>query len=551
MKKHNSNYTFSRIPSVVRPRSVFDRSRTYKTAFDSGYLIPFYIDEILPGDTIASLSVTAFSRLSTPIVPFMDNLWMDFHFFFVPNRLVWSNWVRFCGEQDNPDDSTDYLLPQVDINAKVGVGSIYDYLGVPSGKKGFRINALPLRAINLIWNTFYRDENLQDSVAVPMGDGPDSMATYTLLKRGKRKSNQFASALPWPQKGPGVEMQIGGSAPVYGDGNTLRLTNGASNGRFQLCGNGAADFGLHAGNAHGDTPVSSTPTSSQNAYGLFGVPTKSQLGDLSSGLYADLSSASAVTINSLREAFQVQKWYEQLARGGSRYQELLLSMFGTDAGDARLQRPEYLGGGTIPIQVHSVAQTSASTKDLYTGEPTTPQGNLAAYGVAGGSGIGFSKSFVEHGFVIGFVSVRGDQNFQQGLDRFWSRRTKFDFYWPAFAHLGEVGILNKEIYLQGENNPVDDQIFGYQERWYEYRYGTSLITGKLRSGVTGSLDVWHLAQNFANLPVLNEEFVQENVPVSRVIAVQDEPQFIFDSVIKCRHARVMPTYSVPGLVDHF
>lgn len=543
MKKHNSNYTFSRVPSVVRPRSVFDRSRTYKTAFDSGYLIPFYIDEILPGDTIANLNVTAFSRLSTPIVPFMDNLWMDFHFFFVPNRLVWSNWVRFCGEQDNPDDSTDYLLPQVNINLPVGVGSIYDYLGIPSGTKGYRINALPLRAINLIWNTFYRDENLQDSVSVPMDDGPDQMINYTLLKRGKRKSNQFASALPWPQKGPGVELQIGGSAPVYGDGNVLALHNGTS--KSYIVGNGTTS-GLRA--YAGTNPVSTSPTatSPSSVNGLLGVAPKTALsGDQTSGLYADLSSASAVTINALREAFQVQKWYEQLARGGSRYQELLLSMFGTDAGDARLQRPEYLGGGTIPIQVHSVAQTSASTGDL------TPQGNLAAYGVAGGSGIGFSKSFVEHGFVIGLVSVRGDQTFQQGLDRFWSRRTKFDFYWPAFAHLGEVGILNKEIYLQGNGSPDDDKIFGYQERWYEYRYGTSLITGKMRSGVNGSLDVWHLAQNFASLPKLNDEFVVENVPVNRVLAVQNEPQFIFDSVIKCRHARVMPTYSVPGLVDHF
>lgn len=547
MKKHNSNYTFSRVPSVVRPRSVFDRSRTYKTAFDSGYLIPFYIDEILPGDTIANLNVTAFSRLSTPIVPFMDNLWMDFHFYFVPNRLVWSNWQRFCGEQDNPADSTDYLLPQVDINANVGVGSIYDYLGVPSGKKGFRINALPLRAINLIWNTFYRDENLQDSVDVPMDDGPDPMATYTLLKRGKRKSNQFASALPWPQKGPGVELQIGGSAPVYGDGNVLTFSNGV--GKSYIVGSGTTS-GMRLYSGTNPVAISSSATSPGSVNGLLGVAPKSALsGEQTSGLYADLSSASAVTIDALREAFQVQKWYEQLARGGSRYQELLLSMFGTDAGDARLQRPEYLGGGTIPIQVHSVAQTSAT--DFAQLQSLTPQGNLAAYGVAGGSGIGFTKSFVEHGFVIGFVSVRGDQTFQQGLDRFWSRRTKFDFYWPAFAHLGEVGILNKEIYLQGENSEDDDKIFGYQERWYEYRYGTSLVTGKLRSGVSGSLDIWHLAQHFANLPVLNHEFVVENVPVNRVLAVQTEPQFIFDSVIKCRHARVMPTYSVPGLVDHF
>lgn len=545
MKKRNSNFTFSRVPSVVRPRSVFDRSRTYKTAFNAGLLIPFYCDEILPGDTIANLNVTAFARLTTPVVPFMDNLWMDFHFFFVPYRLVWDNWVRFCGEQDDPSDSTDFLVPQVDLlSADTTVGSLFDYFGLPVGKI-YDANSLVFRAYNLIWNEFYRDENLQNSVAVNRSsDGPDSASDYVLLPRGKRKSDPFTSALPWPQKGPGVELPIGGYAPV-----------GAldSNSTFNRIGLGLQSTSpiSMAANSAGLIPVGSSGSN-----GSIGVTFKSGsaqtfpledsgLSTLKSlPLYADLGANTAVTINALREAFQIQKWYEQLARGGSRYQELLLSMFGTDAGDARLQRPEYLGGGTVPIQVHAVAQTSSS-------DATTPQGNMAAFGVAGGSGIGFSKSFVEHGCVIGLVSVRGDYTYQQGLDRMWSRRTKFDFYWPAFAHLGEVPILNKEIYLQGNNAAADDQAFGYQERWYEYRYGISKITGKLRSGVTGSLDVWHLAQNFSNLPTLSNDFIVENPPISRVLAVQNEPQFIFDSVIKCRHARVMPTYSVPGLVDHF
>lgn len=501
MKHRNSNFTFSRIPSVVRPRSVFDRSRTYKTAFDAGLLIPFYVDEILPGDTIANLNVTSFARLSTPVVPFIDNLWMDFHFFFVPSRLVWSNWRRFCGEQDNPGDSTDYLVPQVSMDEDtVAVGSVYDYFGIPPGVSGFRFSALPLRAYNLIWNEFYRDENLQDSVEVNLGDGPDSPNDYKLLPRGKRKSDPFASALPWPQKGPGVEVPLGDTAPVRGNGTALGIV--WSKDQDVHGAQAPSTISGYMGVAHapgaegawpsiGDTAQISTGLSN-TVFGLTSDPARS-------GLVADLSHATAMTINSLRTAFQVQKWYEQLARGGSRYQELLLSMFGTDAGDNRLQRPEYLGGGTVPIQIHAVAQTSAS-------DDVTPQGNLAAYGVSGGSGIGFSKSFVEHGFVIGLVSVRADLTYQQGLDRMWSRRTKFDYYWPAFAHLGEVPILNKEIYLQGTDD--DDKAFGYQERWYEYRYGISKITGKLRSQAPQSLDVWHLAQYFGSLPTLSADFVR-------------------------------------------
>lgn len=544
MNRGKANFTFSQVPSVVRPRSVFDRSRTYKTTFDEGYLIPFYWDEILPGDTIANLNVTSFARLATLVVPFMDNLWMDFFFFFVPNRLVWENWQRFCGEQDNPDDSTDYLVPQVTVTPSVG--SLYDYFGLPVGKQMTVDNLLP-RAYNLVWNEFFRDENIQNSVVVDVDDGPDTASDYVLLKRGKRKSDPFTSALPWPQKGPGVELPIGGYAPI-----------GAldSNGSFDKIGLG------YTSNTYLSLPAASgvqipTNNSGQSvAYAGAIIKTGSAqtfplvgngIGTLNSlPLYADLGHTTAVTINAMREAFQIQKWYEQLARGGSRYVELVLSMFGVHTGDARLQRPEYLGGGTTPIQVHAVAQSSATDDS----GSLTPQANLAAYAVSGQSGIGFSKSFVEHGHVLGLVSVRGDYTYQQGIDRMWSRQTKFDFYWPAFAHLGEVGVLNKELYYQNDAT-VDNQVFGYQERWYDYRYGISKITGKLRSGVTGSLDVWHLAQHFANLPTLNSTFIEEAPPVSRVIAVQDEPHFIFDSVIKCRMARCMPVYSTPGLVDHF
>lgn len=545
--KRISNYVFSRVPSVIRPRSKFDKGRTYKTTFDAGYLIPFFVEDVLPGDTM-QLSLTAFARMATLIVPYMDNVWMDFHFFYCANRLAWVNWQRFCGEQDNPGDSTDYLVPQVTVTPTVG--SLWDYLGLPVGKQ-MTVDALVPRMCNLIWNEWYRDENLQNSVVVDKDDGPDTASDYVLLKRGKRKSDAFTSALPWPQKGPGVELSLATSFAPVGTPATVGTDTKFSQ---YVAGTGLTGSTWTL-NAAGKT-INGGSATPPIVGGFKGVGANASVATASStsgsvgiGLYADLSAATAVTINSMREAFQVQKWYEQLARGGSRYVELCLSMFGVHTGDARLQRPEYLGGGTVPINVHAVVQSSQTFDPGFMSD-STPQGNLAAYAVAGANGIGFSKSFVEHGYVIGFVSVRADYNYQQGIDRHWSRRTKFDFYWPAFAHLGEVPILNKEIYYQ--NNPTDDNAaFGYQERWYEYRYGVNKITGKLRSGVTGSLDVWHLAQNFANLPTLNSTFIEENPPISRVLAVQDEPQFIFDSVIKCQMSRVMPVYSTPGLVDHF
>lgn len=536
--QHNSNYSFSNLPNVSRPRSVFDRSRTYKTTFNAGFVVPFYIDEILPGDTIANLRVTSFARLTTPIVPFMDNLYMDFFFFYVPTRLVWSHWKQFCGEQSSPGSSTDFLVPQVNINGANTVSSIFDYFGLPiAAQTGntFSVNALPFRCYNLIFNTWFKDENLQADTTVPTGDGPDPASYYSVRRRLKRKADPFTSALPWPQKGPGVELPLGATAPVYGDGVAMKLTDG--NNSFRLMtqdGQGALGCGTFTNNALPTSQGSHFTPSSVHGVGL------ATSGD--TGLIADLSGATAATINSLREAFQIQRWYEAAARSGTRYNEIILGMFGVNIGDARLQRPEYLGGGTTPIQIHSVAQTSST-------DTTSPQGNLAAYGVSGQSGIGFSKSFVEHGYVIGLVSVRGDYTYQQGVDRMWSRKTKFDFYWPQFAHLGEVGILNKEIYCDG--SAADDNIFGYQERWYEYRYGVSKITGKLRNDADGTLSYWHLGQFWSTRPVLNDTFMGENPPVSRVLAVQNEPQFLFDSVIHCRMARVMPVYSVPGLIDHF
>jgi len=449
-------HQFAMIPRADIPRSKFDSQKSYKTTFDSGYLIPVYVDEVLPGDTI-NLQMTAFARLATPLFPIMDNMHLDSFFFFVPNRLVWRHWQRFMGERTpDPDSSIDFTVPEMTSPAGgYAVNSLQDYMGLPTagqitGSNTVTHCAFWTRAYNLIWNEWFRDENLQDSAVVDTNDGPDDPADYVLRRRGKRH-DYFTSALPWPQKGDAVTLPLGSKAPV---------------------------IGLYQANNN--------------------VTTRSH--------------------------------------------------FGVVSPDARLQRPEYLGGGSTPVSINPVAQTSATGL----AEDTSPQGNLAAFGTALAYNHGFTYNATEHGVLIGLVSVRADLTYQQGLPRMWSRSTRYDFYFPAFATLGEQAVLNKEIYCTG--TATDDDVFGYQERWAEYRYKPSQITGYFRSTAAGTLDAWHLAQEFGTLPVLNDEFIEDTPPVERIVAIGDQAngkQFLFDAFFNVRQARPMPLYSVPGLIDHF
>jgi hypothetical protein len=519
-------HTFSRAPQASIPRSQFDRSHGHKTTFDAGYLIPIYIDEALPGDTF-NLHMTAFARLATPLTPFMDNLYMDSFFFAVPYRLVWDNWEKFNGSQDNPGDSTSFIIPTMTSTAVTGylASSLHDYFGIPTEVPGLVHSSLWHRSYNLIWNQWFRDENLQNSVVVDKDNGPDSPTDYVLLQRGKRY-DYFTSCLPFPQKGTAVSLPLGTTAPVKSDGNLVYFNQG-TNDRNPIMTSGSATVSW-----------ASNPTAT-------GGVKAGQVANLSAtGYVADLTAATAATINQLRQAFQIQKLYERDARGGTRYTEIVRSHFGVISPDARLQRPEYLGGGSSPVIVSPIAQTSASDTQ------PTPLGNLAAYGTCTLNGHGFIKSFTEHCLIIGLVSVRADLNYQQGLNRMFSRSTRFDFYWPALSHIGEQSVLNKEIYADASAN--DALTFGYQERYAEYRYKPSIVTGQFRSNFATPLDSWHLAQNFVALPVLNASFIVEAPPIDRVKALAGTyPDFLFDSWIKVHCARPMPVYSVPGLVDHF
>jgi len=527
-RKSVSQHQFSEVPKAEIPRSSFDRSSPYKCTFDGGFLIPFFCDEGLPGDTF-TLKTAALARLSTPIFPTMDNMIIETQFFACPNRLIWDNWAKFMGEQTNPTDSTDFTIPQI-VSPVGGYPNegLYDYLGIPTLIEGITHSALPLRAINLIYNEWYRDQNLQDSLPVPLGDGPDPESTYKLTRRGKRH-DYFTSSLPFPQKGNPVLLPLGTEAPVVTNDQVLKMNSGVTIDQNISVAGTAGDELILGGNPLVDDFVT------------WGTE---------SGLKTDLTAATAATINELRQSFQVQRLLERDARGGTRLIEITKAHFGVTSPDLRATRPEYLGGGSTPINITPIAQTGFTATDVQTA--LTPQGNLAGVGVGQFNNHGFTKSFTEHVTIIGFISVRADLTYQQGLNRMWSRLTRFDYYWPALSHIGEQAVKNKEIFAQGVGDPIaDEATWGFQERYGEYRFRPGQICGKLRSNDPVTLDAWHLSQNFLSLPVLNDLFIEDNPPIDRIIAVPSEPHFILDVYFSLRCARPMPLYGVPGMIDHF
>lgn len=536
-------YSLTGVPTINIPRSTFNRSHGFKTTFNSGYLIPFYVDEVLPGDTF-NLKATMFARLSTPLFPFMDNLYMDTQFFFCPMRLLWDNFKAFMGEKD-VGDSTTYLIPVLDSTtypaAGFGISTIYDYMGlpvlIPTSAPGFvapnYINALPFRAYNQIYNFWYRDENIQTEIPLSTGDGPDDIGDYNILRRNKHK-DYFTGALLWPQKSstvPNVSSQF----PIYPSENSPITGIGVANANFLTAGQAVRETDGTGTVTYANSRIINPAAGDTAAYveqdpGNTGFP----------NIRADFTNTDFYgVVNELRTAVQIQRFYERDARGGTRYNELVRSHFGVNF-PAPIDRPEYLGGSSDLINTTPVAQTSETD--------TSPQGNLAAY-ATGFAKPRFVKSFNEHGYVIGIVSVRADLNYQQNLDRMWTRQTKFDFYWSTFAHLSEQAVYNREIGTSF--TAADNGVFGYQERYAEYRYKPSLITGVFRSQAPQSLDAWHLAQDFSVRPSLNQGFIQEDPPVDRIVAVDTEPQLILDSVINLKCARPMPVTSVPGLMDHF
>lgn len=544
------NHTFAKVPSVDIPRSSFRRDMTYKTTLNAGYLVPILCEEVIPGDTF-NLHLSSFARILSPLkYPIMDNLYMDFQFFFVPTRLVYDDYEKFFGSSKGQSGNWQYddthVMPGITAPS-TGFDnlSMADYFGIPVKVAGIKVNALPFRCYNKIINDWYLPSVYEmTGPAIKTDSTDDSISDYPLVKRIKR-CDYFTSALIAPQRGPGATIGIGQSAPIsfdttgYSDGLRVSLKNTGST---------SASANDKVGPRSTLTAGSSTQSLSAGSNNAELYVGAGQLGRLS----ADLSQASAITINALRQAFQLQKALERDMRGGVQYVSQLMAHFGVRSPDARLQRSEYLGGGSTPVNIHTVANTTGET-----GSSFLEQASLAAYATSGQSNIGFVKSFTEHGYILALCSVRADLTYQQGIPRMFDRWQRFDFYYPVFSHLGEQVILNKEIYAQGpsvvdsDGNIIDDKPFGYQERYGEYRYGVSKITGWMRSMPGNSIDSWHLAQKFNNLPTLSQQFLEENVPMSRIKADTAAPDFLLDALFSCNCVRPMPLFGVPGLVDHF
>lgn len=541
-------------------RSRFDRSSSVKLSFNVGDVIPFYVDEVLPGDSF-QIRTSKVVRMQTLLTPLMDNIYLDTYFFFVPNRLTWEHWKQFNGENTESAwiPQTEYQVPQLTAPAEGwSVGTIADYMGIPTGVKNLSVNALPFRAYALIMNEWFRDQNLTDPLNIPVDDATvqgvntgtyvSDVAKGGLPFKASKYHDYFTSCLPAPQKGPDVTIQTAqlGNAPVVPMNKPVPkdLLNYPYN-VYIPNGNGDFEAGYHAGSVHrnafggaywlADTGNANLDPTIDN--GVAGYP---------ANLWAQFdNTVSVATINELRTAFQIQKLYERDARGGTRYIEILKSHFGVTSPDARLQRPEYLGGSRVPININQVIQQSS------TAEGTTPLGDTAAYSLTTDVHGDFMKSFVEHGFVIGVMVARYDHTYQQGIERFWSRKSRFDYYWPVLANIGEQAVLNKEIYAQG--TAQDNEVFGYQEAWADYRYKPNRVAGEMRSTYAQSLDVWHLGDDYSQLPKLSDSWIREDkANVNRVIAVSDQNanQLFADIYIQNRTTRPMPLYSIPGLIDH-
>ncbi len=553
----NATSRFAVNPNLDIKRSTFYQKYGIKTSFNAGQLIPLDWQEVLPGDTF-SVDMACVVRMSTPIHPIMDDIWLDTYFFFVPARLCWSHWKEFMGENTTSawEQETEYEIPQ--ITAPTGgwtKGTIMDYMGIPTQISNLSVNHMPVRAYVDIWNEWFRDENLQDPAYIDLGDTTtkgSNGSTYVTdaIKGGmplpvNKYQDYFTTALPAPQKGPQVTLPLGEEAPVIGNGKAITLSTQGSINNYALKQTDDTSTIRYAQIMQNPNPTNNLP------YDLTGQPllgTNAVLGlttdQTKSGMITDLSTATASNINSIRLAFQMQKALEKDARGGTRYVEMIKAHFGVTSPDARQQRPEYLGGSRIPININQVVQTSST-------DTTSPQGNTAAYSLTGYKGNGYTKSFTEHGFVLTLVAIRTNHTYQQGIDRKWSRLRRFDYYFPVFANIGEQPILNKEIYAQGNTN--DDEVFGYQEPWAEYRYVPNRVSGAMRSNYAQTLDSWHLADDYASQPILGSEWIAETTAnIDRTLAVQssNEDQFFGDFYFVNKARRPLPLYGIPGLVDH-